>query len=139
MGCNDLDENGRDSGRMKKTFKRESEFQSALKDQLEVPCGAVVLNVHGHAMQQAGWPDLHVVHPFWIGWLELKMDSGWLSKKQQAVCDQLWETRATSVYVVRFRREGHVMTLLRPDRTAVVSFVGVDARSLMSALGRALA
>ncbi len=35
--------------------------------------GAMVLNVHGHGMQGAGWPDLYVLHNLWTGWIELKV------------------------------------------------------------------
>lgn len=51
---------------------RESEFQRMLIEMLEAD-GATVLNVHGHGMQAAGWPDLQVYSRRWTGHLELKV------------------------------------------------------------------
>ena len=56
---------------------KEKDFQKKvvklLRDQ-----GGIIFNVHGHAMQAAGWPDLYIALPAsgangdWQGWLELK-------------------------------------------------------------------
>jgi len=45
--------------------------------------GAVVYNIHGHAMQQRGIPDLYVAHWRWQGWLELKTGNNKLSTLQE--------------------------------------------------------
>lgn len=60
---------------------KESNFQRILVKSLR-ECGAVVFNVHGHAYQIAGIPDLYVAHPIWNGWLELKTGNNPLTKLQ---------------------------------------------------------
>ena len=47
--------------------------------------GAMVLPVHGHSMQEPGWPDLYVAHALWTGWMELKLDTEPLSAKQHHI------------------------------------------------------
>jgi len=54
---------------------RESRFQSIVKAKM-LGAGAMVFNVHGHAMQAPGWPDLQVYSPLWTGHLELKTMTG---------------------------------------------------------------
>ena len=60
---------------MRQNGKRvlESRFQTWFRRQL-IEVGAMVLNVHGHAMQSPGWADLQVYHRIWTGHIELKMD-----------------------------------------------------------------
>lgn len=61
---------------------KETSFQSILVKSLR-EAGAVVFNIHGHAMQIAGIPDLYVAHPIWTGWLELKAGTNVATKLQQ--------------------------------------------------------
>lgn len=44
-----------------------------------------VLSLHGHAMQEPGWPDLYVSSRRWSGFIELKMAGGQLSTAQKIV------------------------------------------------------
>ncbi len=63
---------------------RETKFQKAVKEQLESQ-GAWILNIHGHAMQKAGIPDLHVVHRKWSGYLELKCEKREATELQKEI------------------------------------------------------
>lgn len=54
---------------------REKELERELVKSLR-DAGATVLKVHGHAMQEPGWPDVQVYHPAWCGHLELKSRGG---------------------------------------------------------------
>ena len=51
---------------------KETKFQADLVAKLKAG-GAYTFNVHGHAMQASGWPDLQVYSPVWTGHLELKV------------------------------------------------------------------
>lgn len=45
--------------------------------------GGVCFKIHGHAMQESGWPDLYIAHPFWTGWIETKVGRRKTSALQQ--------------------------------------------------------
>ena len=66
----------------------ENEFSAKLKAKLEM-AGALVLNVHGHSMQKAGWADLQIYSPVWTGHLELKVQKRKLSALQKDVMKEL--------------------------------------------------
>jgi hypothetical protein len=87
---------------------RESDFQSKLSASLR-GAGAMVFNVHGHEMQAAGWPDLQVYSPRWVGQLELKMAAGRLSPMQRRVVGEL-RRRGFPAWVLRVdcRLEDHL-------------------------------
>lgn len=53
---------------------KENQFQSQIKAMLQ-SVGAYVFNIHGHAMQESGVPDIWVAHSKWTGFLELKVGS----------------------------------------------------------------
>ena len=78
---------------------RESQFQSSLRLKL-TKAGALVFNVHGHAMQAPGWPDLQVYSPMWTGHLELKVGRGSLSIHQKRVIEAL-RRRLSPAFVLR--------------------------------------
>jgi hypothetical protein len=78
---------------------KESAFQSKVKKKL-VGAGALVFNVHGHAMQAPGWPDLQVYSPRWTGQLELKTMTGKLSVMQRRRIHQLRKMRVPA-FVLR--------------------------------------
>lgn len=83
---------------------RESHFQSEVKRALESQ-GAEVLNLHGHAMQAAGWPDLYVAHWAWEGWLELKSGAEKLTSAQAHKLKVL-DQRQVAAFVLRASRGG---------------------------------
>lgn len=62
--------------------------------------GAMVLNIHGHAMQAPGWPDLCIVMHQWNGWLELKREDGKLSTIQKLIIEEL-SRRGQNAFVLR--------------------------------------
>ncbi len=78
----------------------ESEFQGKLVRMLEKR-GAMVLNVHGHMMQKAGYPDLHVAHWKFTGWIELKRDSGKVKTIQRVIVNDL-RARGVIAFVLRY-------------------------------------
>lgn len=67
---------------------RESRFQSELVQRLR-DRGGLVFNVHGHRMQEPGWPDIYVAVLKREAWFELKVDGGGLTKKQELVLRRL--------------------------------------------------
>lgn len=79
---------------------KESEFQTRLINALKKK-GASVFNCHGHAMQEAGWPDLWVGHPKFQGWIELKIAGGKLSGKQKVILKRLWRCRSASLVITQ--------------------------------------
>jgi len=79
---------------------RESHFQRDLVLQLR-GVGCLVFNVHGHAMQQSGWPDLQVYSPIWTGHLELKTKGG-LEELQRFRIQEL-RRRGTAAFCLRLR------------------------------------
>ncbi len=69
----------------------ESDFQKSLVRELR-DAGAVILKIHGHAMQAPGWPDLYIAHhaiPGGGAWLELKRDGHEPTELQAAVIRRL--------------------------------------------------
>ena len=50
----------------------ETIFSNEIRHALEA-LGAMVFKVHGHGMQESGWPDLQVYHPQWTGHIETKV------------------------------------------------------------------
>ncbi len=50
---------------------KEGDLDRAIARAIE-KVGGQVLKIHGHAMQEAGWPDLQVYHRTWTGHLEDK-------------------------------------------------------------------
>lgn len=59
----------------------ERAFQTRLINHLKGK--AYVFNIHGHAEQRAGVPDLHITSPIWTGYVELKTRKNECSPKQQ--------------------------------------------------------
>ena len=78
---------------------RESHYQSIIAHALE-RAGATVLNVHGHAFQKSGWPDLQVYSPIWTGHLEIKNEEGGTKKLQMYIMEKLIRS-GTRAYVLR--------------------------------------
>jgi hypothetical protein len=77
---------------------KESPFQSKLIKGLKGE-GALCFNVHGHAMQAPGWPDLQVYSPIWTGHLELKTTSA-VTELQWSILEKLVE-RGTNAFVLQ--------------------------------------
>lgn len=61
---------------------------------------ALTLKVHGHAMQQPGWPDLQVYHVRWSGHLELKVGRNQLTAAQRIIMEEL-NRRGAPAFVLR--------------------------------------
>lgn len=79
---------------------KESKLQEIVKKKLEA-AGCLVFNIHGHAMQRAGIPDLYIVHRQFRGWVELKTETD-LSKIQEKTIHDLIR-RGDTAFVVRLR------------------------------------
>ena len=60
----------------------EKKFQAKITKYIK-NSGGIVLNVHGHMMQAAGWPDLYVAYQGVSVWIELKVGRNWLSTIQE--------------------------------------------------------
>ncbi len=90
---------------MKTEFRHETkEFTPTLVKKLQGPGGgAKVFNVHGHAMQQSGWPDLQVYSPHLpnhMVHMELKVKRNQASAVQRDKIRKL-RRRGTFAWVVR--------------------------------------
>jgi hypothetical protein len=73
----------------------ETQWKARLRKQLAK--FGPVLSLHGHAMQEPGWPDIYVASSRWSGFIELKMATGQLSTAQKIVGRRL---EAHGVFVV---------------------------------------
>jgi hypothetical protein len=69
-------------------MKNEAAWKAELKAALKAR-GAAVFSIHGHATQEAGWPDLYFAHRDGRGWIELKMADGEVSTIQRIVMQRL--------------------------------------------------
>lgn len=86
----------------KETYEmKERAFQHLVKDSL-TSVGAEIYNIHGHAMQQRGIPDLFVGHPLWTGWLELKVGNRAVDPLQRHKINDLI-MRAVPAIILRLR------------------------------------
>lgn len=81
------------------THVSETEFVKRLTKLLE-SVGAMVFKIHGHAMQEVGWPDLQVYHREWTGHLEAKVGANPATKIQKEKIAKLRE-RGTKAGVIR--------------------------------------
>lgn len=77
--------------------------------------GMQVLSLHGHAMQEPGWPDIYVAGPHGRSfWVELKYDAdGVLSARQELKLKALR----------RYRQRIFVATMYPADRVEVVQYM----------------
>lgn len=91
----------------------ERNFQSDLVRQL-TKVGALILNVHGHAMQKSGWPDLFVAHVLWYGWIELKRETEVMTQLQKFRIKDLRD-RGVDALCVRFQVQDEVVWIYAED------------------------
>lgn len=80
---------------------KENEFQKDVIKAVEAKC-AYVINIHGHAWQKHGLPDLHIMHRNWTGWLELKCEDYEASTNQRIVAAKI-QLRGIPAWVLRCR------------------------------------
>lgn len=62
--------------------------------------GALIFAIVGGPIQETGWPDRHISHLKWTGWLEFKLRTH-LSLKQKIIIREL-NRRGDSAFMVRF-------------------------------------
>lgn len=79
----------------------ENDFQKDVIKAVEAKC-AFVINIHGHAWQKSGLPDLHIMHKNWTGWLELKCENYEASTIQRITAAKI-QLRGISAWVLRCR------------------------------------
>ena len=78
---------------------KETNFQRALVISLK-ECGATVFNIHGHAFQIAGVPDLYIAHKIWTGWLELKTGNNPATLLQQHTLKKLYDCEVSAYILI---------------------------------------
>lgn len=88
----------------------ESKFARWMRDQLKA-ANALVLKLHGHSMQEPGWPDLYVVHARWTGHIELKIRGETIKPLQ---CERM----------LNLRQRGIPATWLQMKETGEIYFEG---------------
>lgn len=81
----------------------ESSFQGKIIDRLK-ETGCEILNLHGHAMQASGWPDIYVASRMWTGWIEFKMFRTSYKEHQRLRLKRLNE-RGVPAFVFRMNDE----------------------------------
>ena len=104
---------------------KESRVQTNIKNAL-TRVGARVFNVHGHLMQEPGWPDLLVWHRQGFFAIELKIEQGRLRPEQRLILDDL-SARGFNAMVLRWF-PGHI---LLKDNGDQLSWDGKDGLSLL--------
>ena len=92
--------------------------------------GALALKVHGHLMQEAGWPDLYVAHRTFHGWIEVKSGDRTLTALQRVRIGQI---RARGVPALVVRGRDGVLTVEDVDG-ATVATLPEEASRLLSRL-----
>lgn len=96
------------------SLPNEARFQGIVIADLRAS-GALIFNVHGHAMQASGWADLQVYHRVWTGHLELKMQAGKPRTNQVVRSRDLWR-RGFPLFFLRFWNDGDVtIEVILPD------------------------
>lgn len=90
----------------------ETKIQGVLKD-LIVKGGGWVLNLHGHAMQKSGVPDLFIVSSMWTGFLELKRADNVPSRLQAVQLRRICE-RGFPAYCMTVFENGDIV-ITAPD------------------------
>jgi len=83
-------------------MKTESDVQRMFIRACE-SCNGLVLNIHGHAMQKSGWPDIFVSHARLDGgcWIEFKKDSNQCDTNQMLKLEKL-RHRGSHAFVARY-------------------------------------
>jgi hypothetical protein len=66
---------------------------------------AFIFNIHGHEMQRAGLPDLHITSAIWTGYIELKRDKRKPTKLQEMIMRRIIACRGKA-FVVRNHGDG---------------------------------
>jgi hypothetical protein len=82
-----------------KEFKREADFALHIRNELK-KCNAQIFAIVGFQMQQAAWPDLHISHPYYCGFVEFKNHDTILRHDQKVQIRLLIEA-GDNAYVVR--------------------------------------
>jgi len=82
-------------------MKNETAFSRELKLIIQ-SVGGIYFKIHGHAMQESGWPDSYISHPFWRGWVELKNGDRKVTKLQQEKMSRLINCK-DQVLALRFK------------------------------------
>jgi hypothetical protein len=77
----------------------ETRLTARLIKQIRLANGRV-LNVHGHASQDPGWPDVFITHKYWTGWIEFKGPRTPISEYQENILASLYQQ--VSIWIVRF-------------------------------------
>lgn len=76
-------------------------------------------NVHGHAMQRRGVPDLYICHPKFRGWIELKVDKNTPSSEQISNFRQLVKL-GDVCFFVRYCNDGRRVESFTPEVLGLV-------------------
>lgn len=116
---------------------KESNFQSLLVKSLR-ESGAIVFNIHGHAMQMAGIPDLYVAHNLWEGWLELKTGNNPATKLQQHTLKKLYDC-GVNAYVLVANKPRMIIKLHEGSIVGYISFMtnNIDGIEVLNKLREA--
>lgn len=66
---------------MKKTI-HENKLKALIVKHIRENWKGLALSLHGHAMQEPGWPDIYIAHEQFVGWVEVKIGEGPLTPQQ---------------------------------------------------------
>lgn len=91
--------------------------------------GAIVIPYVGSTRQPIGYPDRHVIHRLWIGWIEFKSVKGRLRPAQKIRMRMMNDARPHTAVVVR---EGDIVE----DESGNVLFTFVNCKDLLEKLAK---
>lgn len=118
-------------------MSRETKLTSFLVAAGRKKCNAEILNLHGHAMQEPGWPDVYISQRYYRGWIEFKDRNTVVEKHQKRKIAKL-RSNGDNVLIARFLEqkgsfwkirvqdeEGRVFFILRIDGSHVDVFLAL--------------
>ena len=82
-------------------MRTETQITADLIKHLRHKCHAMILNLHGHAMQAAGWPDFYISHWECHAWIECKGPKTVVQPLQKKIMTEL-SNRNEYVFILRF-------------------------------------
>lgn len=87
---------------------RESVWKKGILEDME-RCNTMVFHIVASLMQEPGWPDEHVTHRYWQGFIEFKGEKTRLEKKQEIIIRELNKRQPMSAVIARYpdRIENH--------------------------------
>lgn len=100
--------------------KLEREWRGKICQQMR-ECNAMVFAIVPSIYMEPGWPDVHVHHAYWRGWIEFKGAETLLTEKQRVVIRELNKRHSGSAFIARHSGNENVGYLMdeRNDKLGI--------------------